>query len=138
MATWEERIIEVSDILDNREHYQRKLGKLASEIADEFGVDKFEDFSRDLNESQGMTISPSTLKNYRWVWEKTKQLELPLDISYRTLQYIASSGKAEYWAERIKNEVLSSSEVYKLLRDEKGLSKKKTYVCKACGAENEI
>lgn len=136
---WDELLLQATSIIENRETYQRSLGQLASKVAEEYGQDRLKDFSREIKENYGLIISTSTLKNYRWVWEKTKELKLPEDLSYRTLQYIASSGNPEYWAERITKEGLTSPQVFKLMREEKGLpSKKRAYICKACGASNLI
>jgi hypothetical protein len=135
---WDKLIHKASTLIENREKYQRILGELAFKIAEEFGFSKLDDFSRDLREAYGLSISASSLKNYKWVHEKTHSLNFPKDISYRTLQYIASSGRPEYWANKIKNEGLSSPEVYRLIRIEKGLDKKKVVkmnICPACGFE---
>lgn len=137
---WDELIVQASNLIESREKYQRVLGKIAHDIANEYGFDKLNDFSRDLQETYGLSISPSTLKNYKWVHEKVSKLKLPEDLSYRTLQFIASSGRPKYWAKRIRKEGLSSPQVYRLLREEKGLDKKvrKTVICSQCGYEVEI
>ena len=122
---WDERIEQASVIISSRENYQRTLGKLSYDIAAEYGVDKLNDFSNDIKERHGLSVAPSTLRNYRWVWDKTNELDLPEDLSYRTLQYIASSGRAKYWAKRIEKEGLSSPEVMRLIRMDKGLDEKK-------------
>lgn len=140
MENWDELIIQASEIISNRETYQRLLGKLSFDISEKYGADKLSDFSRDLKEGHGLTISASTLRNYLWVYKKTSPLELPEDLSYRTLQYVASSDDPEAWAKRIKDEGLSSAEIYKLIREEKGLNKKegKTIICNNCGNKIEI
>jgi hypothetical protein len=141
MVDWETYLVHASDLIENREKYQRILGRLSYDISKEFGPDKLSDFSRDLKEGYGLQISASTLKNYKWVYDKTHELDLPEDLSYRTLQYIASSGKPEFWATKIKNEGLSSAEVYHLIREDKGLDKKKVVkmeICPACGHEFQI
>lgn len=136
---WDDLIIQASEIVSTRENYQRVLGKLAFTIAEKYGTDKLEDFSRDLKEGHGLSLSPSTLRNYLWVYQKTSNLELPEDLSYRTLQYIASSDNPENWAKRIKEEGLSSAEVFRLIREEKGLdTKKRKVVCPDCGVIFEI
>jgi len=140
MNPWEEKLQEASTLVENREHFQKKMGKLAYEISDLYGKDALAGFASEIQETYGLTISQSTLKNYAWVFEKTSKLELPADLSYRTLQYIASSGDPEMWAKRIKDEGLSSAEVYRLIREMKGLNQKtgKTVICNSCGAKIEI
>lgn len=136
MPDWDEYIIKASEILSVKENHQRVLGKLASDIAQQFGNESLGEFSQEIKDTHGLNIAPSTLQNYRWVYDSTHEFDLPEDLSYRTLQYIASSKKAEYWAGRINDEGLSSAEVYRLIREEKGLAGKKTtsIVCPHCGA----
>lgn len=128
---WDNAKLEASTLVENREHYQRRLGSLASEIAREFGLTKLDEFATEVKNDYGLSLSPSTLRNYLWVYEKTKDLELPEDLSYRTLQHIVSSGDPAGWAERIKNEGLSSAEVYRLIRKSRGI-KEDTVTCPAC------
>jgi hypothetical protein len=136
---WESALQELTTLLEIREHYQRRLGELASGIASEFGPRKLVELADQISELSGRKISLSSLRNYRWVYEMTKDLNLPEDISYRTCQTIASSGRPEYWSERIKKEGLASAEVYKMIRKEKGLDKKsKQVICTACGATNYV
>lgn len=131
---WDNAKLEASTLVENREHYQRRLGALASEIAEEFGLSKLDEFSDEIRNEFGLSVSSSTLRNYLWVYRKTKDLELPEDLSYRTLQYIVSSGEPARWAMRIKNEGLSSAEVYKMIMKERGQEKPvETVTCPACG-----
>jgi hypothetical protein len=137
--TWEDKLEEASILLESREHYQKRLGKLAAEIIDEYGSNKLIEFSEAIKETYGLSLSVSTLRNYWWCFNRTKDLDLPDDISYRTLQYISSSENPAYWAKRIKDEGLSSPEALRLLREEKGLGpKKKTVICPKCNQEIEV
>lgn len=139
MKNYNELMIEAAALLESHEHYQKKLGAISSMIANEYGVEALEGFANDLKETHGISVSVSTLKNYRYVYEKVGHLNLPNDISYRTLQYIASSGRPEYWAGRIEKEGLSSAEVYRMLREEKGMTKKpKSVICPKCGEMFEV
>ena len=135
---WDEYVETVAKLVESREKYQRTLGKLASQVCTEFGTEKLSDLVNDLQETHGLKVSVSTLKNYRWVFDRLNGLNLPEDLSYRTLQYIASSKDPAAWAKRIIDEGLTSPEVFKLLREEKGLPDKKKFICKACGAPNEV
>lgn len=119
--------------MENREHYQRRLGKLASAIVEEYGTSKLDEFAAEVKEDYGLSLSPSTLRNYYWVYSKTKDLDLPEDLSYRTLQWISASVDPDYWAIRIREEGLSSAEVFKLMRKQKG--KEETVKCPSCGVE---
>jgi len=129
---WSQAKLEASTLVENREHYQRRLGSLASEITAEFGLSKLDEFAAEVKEDYGLSLSPSTLRNYLWVYQKTKNLNLPEDLSYRTLQWISASGDPEGWAKKILDEGLSSAEVYRLLRKAKGVEED-VVVCPACG-----
>lgn len=136
---WDELIVKVAELVTGHEHYQRVLGQMAYEIAERYGRKSLDDFAGQVKESHGISLSPATFRNYEYVYRNTKDLKLPEDLSYRTMQYIASSGKPEYWAKKIVEEGLSSAEAYRMLREEKGISKKKRVViCKICGHPLEL
>lgn len=132
MDNWNEFITEVASILEARENYQRKLGKIASEIGSKYGMGGLASFVDELKE-QGVSVSLSTMRNYAWVWNRVGTLELPEDLSYRALQHIASSSSPEGWAKKIMETGMSSAEVCKLIREEKGLPAK-SKICQNCGA----
>ena len=136
MDNWSKYLQEVANVLTVREHYQRTLGEIVSKIIDLYGKPALEGFAEEVKQTYGLTVSQSTLKNYAWTWEKTHDLGFPDDISYRSLQYIASSGDPTLWAKRIKDEGLSSIDIYKLIRESKGLTQKtKIVICDNCGKE---
>ena len=129
---WDAMKLEASQLVENREHYQRRLGELSAGIVEEFGLSNLDEFAMEVKEDFGLGLSASTLRNYLWVYNKTKGLDLPEDLSYRTLQWISASGDAEGWAKRIKDEGLSSAMVYKLMREAKGI-KEDEVRCPKCG-----
>lgn len=130
---YDQLIQQTADILTLKKKQHLILGNIALQITKEWGSSKLNDFSNDIKETHGITISANTLKNYAWVQERVGHFDLPEDFSYRTLQYIASSGRPKHWAKRIENEGLSSAEVYYLLREEKGLeSTTERLVCPLC------
>lgn len=135
---WDTYVTTIGGLVLSREKYQKVLGKLASEIASEFGPAALTSLADDIAENYGVRISASTLRNYRYVWDKVNRLELPEDLAYRTLQAIASSKDPEGWANAVKTMGLSSAEVYKLIQEEKGYKPGKQYVCENCGHQNTI
>lgn len=132
---WEVAIQKVANLLSTHENHQRVLGEMAHEVAQEYGIESLDDFAEDIKEVHGISVSGSTLKNYEFVFRRLKGLDIPDDISYRSRQYIATSGKPEYWAKEIKEKGLSSAEVYRLIREEKGLNKSKIMICPYCEKE---
>lgn len=137
MNEWDELITQAADILATKESYYKKLGELSWKIGNDYGVPALKDFADEIKSTHGITVSYKSLENYRFVYEKLKDFEIPEDISYRTMQYMASSGKPAYWVDQI-NKGMSSYEVYKTIREEKGLNKVRVYICKHCNKENII
>lgn len=125
-----EYVAQLSTIIDSRENYQRILGRIALEVSNQYGNVALDVLSEELKETQGNNISPITLRNYRWVEEKTGHLDLPEDISYRTRQAIAGTDDPQRWASKIKDEGISSAEAYYLIR-----GKPKAKVCPHCNEE---
>lgn len=138
--TWTTTIEKVAGCLSQKESYQRTIGEAASLIVESYGNKALKELSVDIKDTYGLTISPSTLRNYAWVHKMTSKLDLPDDLPYRTIQAIAGSENASEWAKRILDEGLSGAEVYNLIRKEKGLDlkPKKKYICEKCGASNEV
>ena len=132
--TWEEYIVEVSGLLEGRETYQRKLGKIAFEITEEYGSNALKAFSEDLKET-GLKASFATLKNYRWVHGRLRQLDIPQDIPYYVLQHIAGSENPQHWADLI-DKGWSGAEILRAIKEEKGVSPKPMIVnCPKCNHE---
>lgn len=135
---WQQFVTQIASLVDSRENYQKLLGQTASTIVNTYGNNALEKLASDVKESVGRVISVTTLRNYKWVWEKTSILNLPEDLSYRCLQAIAGSKTPDKYA-KLVIEGYSSNEIIKMIREEKGITPKtKTFVCKNCGASNEI
>lgn len=130
---WNGFVATIASVLSHKDKHQRILGKIASEVAKQYNPLALKELAEDVKEGYGISVAVNTLKNYGYVYDKTNELNLPEDLSYRTLQYIASSGDPKHWAERIEKEGLSSAEVYHLIREEKGLNKTRVIVCPHCG-----
>lgn len=139
MDKYEQAVQKLAELIESREHYQKSIGELAYVITEEYGGDMLESLAEDLKETHGLRISATTLKNYLWVYVRIKDLSIPDDFSFRTLQYIASSNDPKYWAERIEKEGLSSAEVYRMVREEKGLEQETLSIkCPHCKKKFEI
>lgn len=134
-VNWDKLVQQTAYLVNSHEKYQRVLGQIAYEIGQEFGLEALPDFAEDIKEAHGLSVALTSLQNYEYVYRQTKDLELPDDLSYRTLQYIASSGKPDFWANEIKEKGLSSAEVYRQIREDKGFKDKKTVKCPHCGVK---
>ena len=135
---YQEYVQQIADLITKREAYQRVLGQTASTVVELYGNEALLKLANDVEETTGHKVSPTTLRNYKWVWEKTSQLGLPEDLSYRCLQSIAGSKDPTKYAQLV-GEGYSSNEIIRLIREESGLtSKSKSFICKNCGFENFI
>ena len=133
---FQEYVQRVATLVGSRETYQRSLGQTASTVVSMYGNDALVRLADEVAETVGIKISTTTLRNYKWVWEKTSILNLPDDLSYRCLQAIAGSKDPEKYA-KLVSEGLSSNEIIKMIREEKGIpAKVKKWICTSCGAEN--
>jgi len=125
-------IKQLAKAIDTRENYQRIVGEIAYTVTDLYGGGALHDLASAVTDATGRSCSVSTLRNYRYVWERINTLDLPEDLSFHTLQLIAGSGDPEGWAKRIKEEGLTSTQVHRLFQEKKP---KKLLVCPSCGHE---
>lgn len=125
-----DQIIEqVAALVDNRENYQRILGKLALEYRTRFGgVNSLKELSNEIAERHGLKIAPSTLHNYSWVEDTLKDLEIPEDVPFRFRQIIAGSGEAEKWVK----ELMDGASTGEIIEAIKGKSKRPLVECPKC------
>ncbi len=128
---WDEIVLEMSSLVKNKETYQARLGELAFISYEQRGTAAFEDLAKQIEDTVGIKTSPKTLRNKKWVYEKTKDLKIPPDIAYHVLQKIAGMKNPEKWAKMI-HEGYSGAEIVRLIRIKKGF-KKKTTICGNCG-----
>jgi hypothetical protein len=136
---WNECVSQVSTLIENKEKYQRLLAKNASIIKKNFGTKALVDFALEVSEQTGRKISPTTLRNYAWVSEKIEGLNLPEDLSFNAYQAIAGSKDPLKWATEVHNSGLSSGEIIRFIKIEKGIKdKKKETICPACGATIQV
>lgn len=126
---FEEAVQKVISLLEGRENYQRALGEIASNIRKEFGADALKDFSEEVKETSGLTVSFSSLKNYAWVYDKVLVHKPPEDLSFHVLQVIAGTPHPEKWLAAVKNFGYSSADIIRLIE---GDHKKK---CRICGTK---
>jgi len=133
MEEWDVIVNSIAEIITNAENVQRKLGKEASKVVDQYGVKALKDLSENIKENSGVTRSANTLRNYAWVYTKTKELELPEDISFSVCQLIAGQPNPREWADKI-TEGMSGPEVARLIR---GTRPKKKIKCPICGGVYE-
>lgn len=134
----DEYIEKISQLVEAREKYQRTLGEISSQVVKQYGLAGLQDLSKSITEATGRSIAFQTLRNYKWVWEKTSGYDIPDDISYNTLQKIAASGNIKKYVDLIK-EGYTNRDVLALIREDRGETKKiKVAICPQCNHEFEV
>lgn len=121
-----------SQLIESKENYQKKLGELSQSVVESMGREALPDFALQIEDMTGHRVSPTTLRNYAWVWFKTKELGLPDDISFSVCQLIAGTESPNKWAHMILKEGMSGPEVAKMIKGEKP---GKMIVCPLCGGQ---
>ena len=133
---WEDIVQESSSLVRNKETYQHRLGELAYLAYAERGTAAYEELAKEIEDTVGVRTSHKTLRNKKWVYEKTKDLKIPPDIPYHVLQKISGTKDPKKWANLIIEEGYSGAEIARLIGIEKG-TKKRTIICSNCGKATE-
>lgn len=105
------------------------MGQIALEIKQTQGTEAIKGLVEAVKERHGLTLSWKTLLNYAWIEEKTKDLAIPDDISFKTRQAIAGAEDPQKYVDLILQGV-SSGEIYRMIRGE---PEKKEIACPSCG-----
>lgn len=126
---WEKLVQEASEILETKEHYQKRLGEIASTILSTYGYDALQGFAGEIADTAGIRISPSTLYNYQWTYKKIEELKLPSDIPFSICQMIAGTANPQEWADKINKEGYSGGHVAKMIKEGRP---KKLKACPNC------
>jgi len=136
MTEWDKEINYIADVIEQSEQFNRVLGEIAYNIYQKHGTQGLKDFSSDLQELRGIKRSLSTLRNKAWVYEKTKDLNIPNDVPFSIIQILAGWDNREEWINKLYDEGLTINEFCKAVREEKKKNTKKTKkLCPKCGAE---
>ena len=130
---WNTKVGLASDLIENHELYQKVLGRLAASLPEDKSI---KDFAHDLENMTGRRVAPESLRVYRRVYEKLKSVieRIPLDWSYRAWRALATMENPGEWIDRGVVEGLSSAQVVREIRQERGLDDGPK-VCKRCGSQ---
>lgn len=140
MSSFEELIVEASQVIGDFETVQRTLGRISAEVMDTYGWNALRDFSRSIEENGGLRRSPSTLRNYAWTYKKIKEFDLPDDLPFALCQNIAGLDDPKPFVNMV-HQGRSPAEIRKLileLRQKQNPKKVKKVVCPACGNEFQL
>lgn len=130
---WDNYVQEISKLVEGRESYQKRLGKISSEILYSLGLDALKQFAESVKETTGIKISFHTLRNYGWTYKQLEGLDIPEDISYIAMQALAGTGNAKVWLHKALKEGWSSQQLIREIRSAKGLPDKNKRKCPQCG-----
>lgn len=117
-----------STIIENREMHQKVLGRIAAEAGGQYGDNLVEKLATAIYEQTGYKVSPSTLRGYRWVYERVGGLDIPPDLSFSCWKALAGAEDPEEWVTKATENGWSSSETIRNIR----ISQGKTPVVKLC------
>lgn len=135
---WLHLVQDTSKLIESQEVFQKTIGLKAYEIVSRYGKAALKEFINDVNDLTGKPISINTLRNKLWVYERTKDLDLPEDLTARCLQAIAGTPNPREWADKIKSEGLSSLDVYWAIKATKGVKKEKEVTCPVCNTSFKV
>ena len=93
---------------------QRVLGKIALALTTKYGDETLIRFAKDLG------MSKSSLTTYRWVEKRLQGLDIPIDLKWSSLRVIAGADNPATWITKVQEEGLSTAEVKRLVKIEKG------------------
>jgi hypothetical protein len=131
MQDWDSLLQTASALIISKENYQKKLGELSWDVIKSGGRESLPTFAKEIEDMTGHRVSPTTLRNYAWVWMKTKELEIPEDIPFSVCQLIAGTPNPLEYANKIK-EGASGAEIARLIKGERP---GKIIVCPLCGGQ---
>jgi len=133
----DEQVQKFYDLIQAEKKFISSLWQMSYEIKSTLGMKGLIDLSEKSKETFGETMSPSTLRQYAWVHQKTKDLGLPEDLSFNIVRAIATIPDPVTLAQRIRDETLNSAEIWKIILKQKP-KKIKVVKCPSCGKEWQL
>lgn len=131
---WENFIGLASEAIETKEVYHKVLGRILSGMSGKFGEKSIQRFADDLEEITGRKISVNTLRNYRWVYQRVGNLDIPEDVSYKVWQTLAGTNNPSEWLEKMKTEGLSGNQLVREIEIARGKKPRvKLISCPKCG-----
>src|SRR3990167_9127688 len=118
MDEWDNYIETLARITTAKERYNRLVGQIALEVRQKSGVDALKMLVEDVKERHGIPFSWKTLLNYAWIEEKTKDLAIPEDVTFKTRQAIAGAFDPQKYVDLLLQGV-SSAEIYRMIRGDR-------------------
>ena len=120
-----------AEITEQREVWQRVLGKMALEINRR--GESVDEFAQKLEDYSGRSIPRMSIRVAMWVEKKIEGLDIPEDIQYYALKTIAGTAKPKTWLDKVNKQGLSSAQVVREIQG--GGQRPKGKICKNCGTK---
>lgn len=138
---WDTKIQLASIVFDSKELNQKVIARLVASLEAKPGRYEREliRFAEDLTAIRGKKTSATSLRTYRWIWNKISHLPVPEDFSWTTWRRLAETKNPEKWLNDALKNGWSGSELNRHILQEKMKTKKvKTMNCPFCQKEIAI
>lgn len=129
-----------SEAVESRELYQKVLGKMTHTLTLKHGEKAVSNFAQGIENATGYKVKPSSLRVYRWVYQKLEPMldKIPADFSYLCWRDLAGTDDPEGWLGRAISEGMSGSQLGREIRIARGSQREaKIVVCEKCGHANK-
>jgi hypothetical protein len=139
---WDTKVGLAATLVENREIYQKALGKLANSLPRPItrrGDGQLAKFAMAIENLTGRKTSANSLRVYRLVYERLEKVidQIPPDWPYRAWRALAGSGNPEGWLMEGVQKGMSGPEIIREIKLSKGITDTPK-VCKNCGAEQKL
>jgi hypothetical protein len=119
MTDFNDLVLQASDILETVENYQFSLGEISQKIVEGYGYKALDEFSKEVERTNGVRRSASSLRIYAHVFKISKKLGLPRDILFSTCRDVIFSNDPVKYAKMAK-EGYSGREIRKKIYEDEG------------------
>lgn len=116
-------------VIESKELHQKVLGRMCAEM----NQSQIEDMAKAITDGTGYKVTPSSLRQYRWVWSKIGKLDMPADLPWTAWRELAGTDNPEYWIERVVKDGLNASELKREIRITRGQPLINLTECPNCG-----
>lgn len=103
-------------IMNTKETNQKVLGRLAAGLEGKYGDKVIEKLANSIKENTGFKISPSTLRGYRWVYQRVGYLNVPADFPFHTWKTLASTPNPQEWIDKALAQGWSGSQLVREIK----------------------
>lgn len=133
----EEASVRIADLIEKKNRFQEEVGAIVLDVRETYGSHQTESL-RELIKEQGITVSASSLRQYAWVVESSRELGLPADLDFSTKRNIISSPHKDKYIGLIDQGYNHAQLKMEIAKDNKVAKTKCTGYCKYCSKEVDV